>query len=215
EGGEGAGAVLPGAPVPGVDADAGGGGEGEVVAAVAVDVAEGDAEAPGRAGQAVVGEGEAAGAVAAVDGTGVVGRREVGVPVAVDVAEGEDEAGVAFEEAERVRPRPVALVEVDLHAGGAAEAAGADVEVAVVIDVGEVGAEEAPVLAVGGEAVVPGLPALARAVAEGHLEELVAEVDAGVVVVDAVADVEEAVAVDVAEGDAARSEERRVGKGGG
>ncbi len=93
-----------------------------------------------------------------------------------------------------------------MYAVAAAEGDRAEVEVPVVVDVGEVGAEHAPGLAVGRQAVVPGCPVPAGAVAEGDLEQLVAEVGSGVIVVHAVADVHQAVVVDVAEGDPAIAE---------
>jgi len=131
------------------------------------------------------------------DAAVLVRGREVGVAVPVDVARRHVAVGVAAGQGIGLRPGPVAVVPIDAHAVAATEGQADEVEKAVVVEVGEVRRPHAPVLAVGGQAVVPGGPARAGAVPQRDLDELVPEVRARVVVVHAVAHIQEPVVVHV------------------
>jgi hypothetical protein len=124
---------------------------------------------------------------------------QVGVPVPIEVGEQEELRRVAADVPVALRPRAIAAVAIHVNPGAATERADTYVEVAVRVDVGEVDREQPVGLAVHRQAVVPRQPGEPTAVAQRRLQELIAEVVAGVVVVHAIGDVDQAVAVQVAE----------------
>jgi hypothetical protein len=151
-------------------------------------------------------------AVAVPDGAVALGRSDIRLTVVVEIAELENVVTVSTKVAETALPPAVALVEVDVRSSAAAEAAGAEVQVPVPVRVGEVGAEQAPLLTVGHEIVmVPGRPHRSAAVPESDLEQVIAEfgiraVAETPVVVKAVPDVRQTVVVDIPDRHAAVAE---------
>ena len=120
--------------------------------AVAVHVSDTEPRQARRGQIPVLGEEEPL-AVAVPDGAVTLGRSDIRLPVVVEIAELEDVVTVSTEVAETALPPAVALVEVDVRSSAAAEAAGAEVQVAVPVRVREVGAEQTPLLTVGHEIV--------------------------------------------------------------
>ncbi len=176
--------------------------ESQVIAAIVIHIPQSDALEDGSR-QVTVIQGEIPSPVSQVDRAVLVGDSEIGVPIAIDVAEDEVHIRVALQEAEGLYPGAIPLVQVDVHTCAAAEGDRAEVQVAVVVDVGEIAAEHPPVLAVGSQAIVPGGPVHASAITQGDFEQLVAKVARGVVVVHTVTDIDQPVAINIAQGDAA------------
>ena len=106
----------------------------------------------------------------------------------------------------RRRPGAVAVVAIHVNTVAAAERVAREIQITVAVEVGERRAEHAVRFAVGRKAVVPRRPRQPGAVAERHLDDLVAEIGRAVVVMHRIRDVGQAIAVGIPDRDAAVAE---------